>query len=109
MTDLGATTTRQQTIDLDIGDMSIPVKVPQSMVRIVGFKVHPKSIPPGTTCKTDLVGYDGDPSEGYELIGDDIKTSISFSYTVTIKNSNQAWATRLEQYLSYGNPKLQWE
>ena len=34
---------------------------------------------------------------------------VSFSYTVTIKKSDQLWATRLDQYLSYGNPQLQWE
>ena len=28
---------------------------------------------------------------------------------MTIRESDAVWATRLNQYLSYGNPKLQWE
>ena len=28
---------------------------------------------------------------------------------MTIRESDAIWATRLNQYLSYGNPKLQWE
>ena len=109
ITDLGVTTTQKQTIDLDVGDMSIPVNIPQSMVRIVGFTVQPRSIPNSITCETGLLQFEEGISDGQEVTLTDEDKHVQFTYTVTIRKSDQAWATRLEQYLSYGNPKLQLE
>ena len=86
----------------------IKVPLPQSSVRIVGFTVKPRSIPNTVHCDNGLLQYEDEAEDGLELkIGDE--THIEFTYTVTIKESDQLWATRLDHYLNYGDPKLQWE
>ena len=59
-------------------------------------------------CENGLLQYEDEAEDGLEIkIGDEMH--IEFTYTVTIKESDQLWATRLDHYLNYGDPKLQWE
>ena len=78
-------------------------------MRIVGFTVKPRSIPNNILCDNGLLQYTDDAEDGLELDLNAEDMHVEFSYTVTITESDQLWATRLDHYLNYGDPKLQWE
>ena len=56
-----------------------------------------------------MLNYDLDEIPEELALDTEDGQKIQFTYTVTILESNQLWATRLDHYLSYGDPKLQWE
>ena len=59
LTDMGAATVNEQTIDIDMHELNpklfgkIAIPLPQATVRIVSFKVEPRSIPNTLTCDED--------------------------------------------------------
>ena len=68
--------------------------------------MKPRSIPNNVLCEDGLLQYIDDAEDGLELDLTAEDMHVEFTYTVTIKESDQLWATRLDHYLNYGDPKL---